>query len=142
MDIRQLDDRLSLMAQPSPEDIDQLAEKGFRTIISNRPRGETEDQPDMQALRDRAEALGMMWREVPVKPGEYSQAEIEAFAETLQSSPTPILGFCRTGKRVAHLWAYSQAPHRPVSELMDAASAAGYDLTPLRGSLEQQAGKR
>lgn len=142
MDIRQLDDRLSVMAQPSPEDIDQLAEKGFRTIISNRPRGETEDQPDMQALQERAEALGMVWREVPVKPGEYSQADIEAFTETLQSSPAPILGFCRTGKRVAHLWAYSQALHRPVSELMDAASAAGYDLTPLRGSLKQQADKR
>lgn len=142
MNVNKLDERLSVTAQPSIEDINVLAEQGFRTIVSNRPRGESEDQPDMQALKDKAEALGMVWHEIPVKPGEYSPADIESFAETLQSSPAPILGFCRTGKRVAHLWAYSQAPHRPVSELMDAASAAGYDLTPLRGSLEQQASKQ
>lgn len=141
MNIKKLDERLSVTAQPSLEDIDALAEHGFRTILSNRPRGESEDQPNMQVLKDKAESLGMAWHEIPVKPGEYSQADIEAFAETLQSSPAPILGFCRTGKRVAHLWAYSQAPHRPVSELVDVAGAAGYDLTPLRDSLEQQAGK-
>lgn len=75
----------------------------------------------MQGLQDKTESFGMVWHEIPVKPGEYSQADIEAIAETLQSTPAPIFGFCRTGKRVAHLWAYSQAPHRPVSELMDAA---------------------
>ncbi|MAM60003.1 MAG: TIGR01244 family phosphatase [Maritimibacter sp.] len=141
MNIKKLDERLSVTAQPSLEDIGALAEHGFRSIVSNRPRGESEDQPNMQVLKDKAESLGMVWHEIPVKPGEYSQADIEAFAETLQSSPAPILGFCRTGKRVAHLWAYSQAPLRPVSELVDVAGAAGYDLTPLRGSLEQQAGK-
>ena len=138
MNIKPLDDRLSVTAQPRIEELDQLAEQGFRAIISNRPRGESEDQPDPEALKAKAESLGMAWHEIPVKPGKYSQQDIAAFTEALESSPAPVIGFCRTGTRVAHLWAYSQAPHRPVSELVSAAKSAGYDLEPLRESLENQ----
>ncbi|WP_166259215.1 TIGR01244 family sulfur transferase [Marinobacter salicampi] len=142
MDIRKLDERLSVTAQPSLEEIDQLADKGFRTIISNRPRGETEDQPDMQALQERAEALEMVWREIPVKPGEYSDQDVENFTQVLKSVPTPAVGFCRTGKRVAHLWALSEAPRCPIPELMEAAHAAGFGLEPLKEELEHHARKR
>ena len=67
------------------------------------------------------------------------QQDIAAFADALELSPTPVIGFCRTGTRVAHLWAYSQVSHRPISELVGAAKSAGYDLEPLRESLENQA---
>lgn len=142
MDIKRLDDRLSVTAQPSLEDIETLAREGYRSIISNRPRGETEDQPNMQVLKEKAESLGMVWREIPVKPGEYSEADIDAFAEVLESSPAPIVGFCRTGKRVSHLWAYSQAPECPIPELMQAAQMAGHDLEPLRADLQRHADEK
>lgn len=139
MEIKPLDDRLFVTAQPRLDELEQLAEQGFRTIISNRPRGESDDQPDPDALKVKAESLGMVWHEVPVKPGKYSQQDIAAFADALELSPTPVIGFCRTGTRVAHLWAYSQVSHRPISELVGAAKSAGYDLEPLRESLENQA---
>lgn len=139
MDIKPLDERLSVTAQPRLDELEQLAAQGFGTILSNRPRGESEDQPDPDALKAKAESLGMVWHEVPVKPGEYTHADIENFAHVLSSSPGPVLGFCRSGKRVAHLWALSQAAHRPVPELIEAAQSAGYDLEPLRERLEQQA---
>lgn len=142
MDIKPLDHRLSVTAQPSLEDINTLAKEGYRTIISARPRGESEDQPDMQALKEKAESLGMVWLEIPVKPGEYSQQDIDAFHEALQSSPHPVVGFCRTGKRVSHLWAYSQAPACPISDLIKASQNAGYDLDPLKGDLERYAQAR
>lgn len=37
MNVKKLDERLSVTAQPSLEDIDVLAERGIRTILSNRP---------------------------------------------------------------------------------------------------------
>jgi sulfide:quinone oxidoreductase len=139
MDIKPLDDRLSVTAQPGYEDIETLARQGYRTIISNRPRGETEDQPDMQALKEKAESLGMVWHEIPVKPGEYSSQDIAAFSEALESSPAPTIGFCRTGKRVSHLWAYCQVSERPIEDLMKAGRVAGHDLEPLRADLERYA---
>ncbi|GAB2797588.1 hypothetical protein GCM10027040_25300 [Halomonas shantousis] len=141
MDIRPLDECLHVTAQPRLEELDQLAEQGFRTLLSNRPRGESEDQPDHNAMKDKAESLGMAWHEVPVKPGEYSQADIDDFVRILNMSPGPVLAFCRTGKRVTHLWALSQAPYRPVSELEETARSAGYDLEPLHERLEQMAGR-
>lgn len=139
MDIKPLDERLYVTAQPRLDELEQLAEQGFRTIVANRPRGESEDQPDFDAMKTRAESLGMAWHEIPVKPGEYADADIDAFADTLNSSKAPVIGFCRTGTRVAHLWALSLAPRRSVSELIASANAAGYDLEPMRDKLEQQA---
>ncbi|MAB98776.1 MAG: TIGR01244 family phosphatase [Pseudomonadaceae bacterium] len=139
MDIKPLDEKLSVTAQPGYDDIDTLAKMGFRTIVSNRPHRETEDQPDMLAFKNRAESLGMVWREIPIKPGEYSKQDIEAFSEVLQTSPAPILGFCRTGKRVSHLWAYSQVREHPIADLMTKARNAGYDLEPLKDELERYA---
>ncbi|HDZ56405.1 hypothetical protein LCGC14_0657950 [marine sediment metagenome] len=139
MDIKPLDEKLSVTDQPSYEDISILEKMGFRTIIANRPHRETEDQPDMLALKNRAESLGMVWREIPVKPGEYSQQDIDEFAEALQTSPAPIVGFCRTGKRVSHLWAYSQIPERPIADLIKATQNAGYDLEPLKDELQRYA---
>jgi len=139
MEIKRLDSRLSVTAQPELDELEQLAAQGFRTILSNRPRGESEDQPDPDTLEQKAESLGMAWYQLPVKPGEYAQGDIDEFGRILGEAPGPILGFCRSGKRVTHLWALSQAGHRPVPELIEAAQSAGYDLEPLRERLEQQA---
>jgi sulfide:quinone oxidoreductase len=136
MDIQQLDKNLSVSAQPGFDDIEKLENAGFRTIIASRPRNETDDQPDTEALKNKAESLGMTWHEIPVEPGKYARKDIEAFASALQSSTDPILGYCRTGKRATHLWAYAKATHYPVADLLSKASAAGYDLEPLRDDLE------
>ncbi|WP_299257469.1 TIGR01244 family sulfur transferase [uncultured Kushneria sp.] len=139
MDIKSLDNRLSVTAQPRLDELEQLADQGFCTVLSNRPRGESEDQPDPDALKDKAESLGMVWHQVPVRPGEYSQTDIEAFDHILNNAQGPIIGFCRSGKRVTDLWALSQAAYRPVQELIEAAGAIGHDLEPLRERLERQA---
>lgn len=139
MEIKRLDGRLSVTAQPELNEFDQIAEQGFGVIISNRPQGESEDQPDSEELKQKAESLGMAWYQVPVKPGEYSQGDIDEFDRILIESSGPVLGFCRSGKRVTHLWALSQVAYRPVQELIEAAHATGYDLEPLRERLEQQA---
>ena len=136
MDIKQLDERFSVTAQPGIDDIEQLANAGFRTIIASRARNETDDQPDTQTLKNKAESLGMTWYEIPVEPGKYAPEDIEAFASALQSSTDLVLGYCRTGKRAIHLWAYAKATHHPVTDLLGKASAVGFDLEPLRGDLE------
>ena len=136
MDIKQINDHFSVMAQPGIDDIEQLANAGFRTIIASRPRNETDDQPDTETLKNKAESLGITWYEIPVEPGKHAPEDIEAFASALQSSTDPVLGYCRTGKCAIHLWAYAKAAHYPVTDLLSKASAAGYDLEPLRDDLE------
>ena len=136
MDIKQLDQNYSVTAQPAIADIEELASAGFRTIIASRPRNETEDQPDTDTLKSKAEQLGMTWYEIPVEPGKYGPEDIEAFANALRSSPGPVLGYCRTGKRAVHLWALATATFYPIPDLIGKAGAAGLDLEPMRNSLK------
>ncbi|MGO1500323.1 MAG: beta-lactamase hydrolase domain-containing protein, partial [Marinobacter sp.] len=77
----------------------------------------------------------MAWHEIPVEPGNYGPKDIKAFAKALQSSPAPILSYCRTGKRATPLWAYSQAHVRPIPKLLKSADSAGYDLKTLEDDL-------
>jgi uncharacterized protein (TIGR01244 family) len=122
------------------EELEQVKARGFNAVICNRLPGESEDFPDEAAYRQKAEQLGLQWAHIPVKPGEYSQADIAAFAEALQQLPRPILAFCRSGKRAIHLWAYAKrhTEQCDLSALFSAAKAAGVDLEEHRQGLENQ----
>ncbi|MGE4327509.1 MAG: sulfur transferase domain-containing protein, partial [Pseudodonghicola sp.] len=54
----------------------------------------------------------------------------------------PVLGYCRTGTRSTVIWALGQAGTLPVDEILEKASAAGYQLDHLRPALEALAASR
>jgi len=81
MDIKQLDERFSVTAQPGIDDIEQLENAGFRTIIASRARNETDDQPDTQTLKNKAESLGMTGYEIPDEPGKYAPDAYRGFCQ-------------------------------------------------------------
>ncbi len=83
----------------------------------------------------------MTWCEIPVEPDKYAPDDIEVFASALQSSTGTVLGYCRTGKRAIHLWAYGSVARFPVTYLLSKAGAAGFDLEPLRDDLETYRGR-
>ncbi len=69
MDIRKIDETISVMPQILPEDVAQLAALGFRSIISNRPDGEDAGQPGQAQIAAAAAAAGLEFRAIPVVPG-------------------------------------------------------------------------
>lgn len=144
MQIHQLESGFAITDAVSPEDLDEVARRGFRSVICNRRPGEAEDHPDDRPLKARAAELGLEWRCIPVIPGEYSEDDIAAFGEALETLPAPILAFCKTGKRAVHLWARarSQGESCDIPALLAAARAAGHDLEEHRPHLEAAAGQR
>jgi uncharacterized protein (TIGR01244 family) len=120
------------------EDLNEVARQGFKAVICNRRPGEAEDYPDDSALRERAEALGLVWRGIPVSPGEYGTADIAAFGQALDELPTPILAFCRTGRRAVHLWAQARGREQDcyIPALLAAAQRAGHDPQPILEMLD------
>ena len=135
MDIRILDDRLNAAPQIALSEVAEAASRGYRAVISNRPDGEEPGQPTAEQMRQAAEAAGLAFRHIPVRPGALSEVEVDAMRAALDELPGPVLGFCRTGTRTTYLWALAVAGTRPADEIIAAASAAGYDLTPLRSQL-------
>ncbi|MDX1466806.1 MAG: TIGR01244 family sulfur transferase [Halomonas sp.] len=144
MQIRELEPGVAIADAVTPADLDEVARRGFRAVICHRRPGEAEDHPDDRALRERAATLGLEWRAIPVAPGDYGEADIAAVGQALDELPTPILAFCKTGKRAVHLWAEARSREAGCSipALMAAARAAGHDLEERRANLEAAAGAR
>ncbi len=139
--IHELEPGFAIADAVLPEDLDEVARQGYRAVICNRRPGEADDHPDDAVLSTRATELGLEWHCIPVTPGEYSEADIEAFRQAVDSLPKPILAFCKTGKRAVHLWAHvrSKAPGCDIPALLAAAHRAGYDLEDRRSALEKTA---
>ncbi|WP_417228281.1 TIGR01244 family sulfur transferase [Amphritea sp.] len=130
MDIKLLEPGFSICHAIYPSDMKALKAQGFRAIICHRQPGEADDHIDDSALRQAAEAEGIEWVEIPVTPGEYTPAAIEAFGAAIDRLPTPILGFCRSGRRAVSLWVHNQVQQEncDIGQLLQAAHAAGHDL--------------
>lgn len=135
MDIRPLDAQVHAAPQFALSDVPDAGAKGYRAIISNRPDGEEPGQPTAEEMQAAANAAGLAFRHIPVRPGALTEADVDAMRAAIDEMPGPILGFCRTGTRTTFLWALANAGRRPTDEIVSAAAAAGYDVSPLKARL-------
>ena len=130
MEIRPLTEGLSVGPQIAPSDVAELKSRGFRSLVCNRPDGESEYQPPFADIEAAARAAGLMARHIPVT-APIARTAVGQFREAIQTLPAPIFAFCRTGTRSAALWAMEEmdktghdaSPHR--------VRRAGSDLTGL-----------
>jgi len=139
MEFKQITPFLSVSAQLGIGDIGIAAAHGFKSIVNNRPDGESDDQPEAAALEQAAIANGLAYRHVPVVSGKVTDDDVEAFAEAMGELRGPVLAFSRTGTRSSTLWALSEAWHLEPDAILAATAAAGYDLSGLLPRLEVRA---
>ncbi|WP_347717698.1 TIGR01244 family sulfur transferase [Sphingomonas sp.] len=136
MTIEPLSPDLSVMPQIATADVADLAARGFKSIIGNRPEGEAPGQPAWSSLAAEAARHGMWARQIPVVPGQIDSGHVDQFATALREMPAPIAAFCRTGTRSAMLWALANPDALGVDERIATAAAHGFDLAPLRPRME------
>lgn len=139
MDIRKIDDSISVAPQITPDALSELAAMGFRSVICNRPDGEAPDQPGIDEMAAAAAAAGLEFRALPLAPGQLTPTLIEDFGAALDEMPGPVLAYCRSGTRSATLWALSQSGKRAPAEILGMAATAGYDLGGIAGALADPA---
>jgi uncharacterized protein (TIGR01244 family) len=136
MQIRRIDDRISVSPQIDPADVAQLAAQGFAAIVNNRPDGEDATQPAGETVARAAEAQGLAYTAIPVAGG-FSPAQIDAMRGALDAATGPVLAFCRSGTRSTHLWALAEAKAGGDPDAIVAkAAAAGYDIGGIRPLLD------
>lgn len=105
MDITKVSDAFSVTAQISEDDLNHIAQHGFKTIVCNRPDKEGGDgQPDSAVLASLAKSLGLSFVYLPFSPGQLTQAETQQFIEIFKTQQKPILGFCKTGNRAKTIY--------------------------------------
>lgn len=137
LDLRRIDDRVSVAPQIAPEDMPAVKAAGFATVINNRPDDEEPGQPSAAAIAAAADAAGLRYVAIPVAGG-FTTDDVEKMADALGHGPT--LAFCRSGTRSCNLWALARAATGDDPEtLTEAAAQAGYDLRGIRPILDQLA---
>jgi sulfide:quinone oxidoreductase len=137
-----LEDGLQVAAQISPQDLPDIVQAGFRSLICNRPDGEVEGQPSMDSVESAALALGLPLRRIPVVGSAISDTDIAAYRDALEALPRPILAYCRSGNRSSVLWALARAADLPAEQLIETARQAGYELSALRPWLQARSAAR
>ena len=137
MDVKRINDHISVSGQISPEDIAALKAQGYTTIINNRPDGEAPDQPAAIEIEAAAKAAGLGYHHIPLGRTGVTAEMVEQTKAALEQSEGPVFAFCRSGTRSTTLWALSQAGSMPAAEIIAAAGQAGYDVSHLAAYLNQ-----
>jgi len=139
MDIRKIDDTISVTPQIRVDDVAEAARLGFKTLVANRPDHEEPGQPSMADIEAAAKEHGLEWVYMPVESGNITDEDVDRFAPMIRGAAKPVLAFCRSGTRCTILWALSAARSNPAREIFTKARNAGYDISGLAPRMAQQA---
>ncbi len=128
MDLKKINDALSVAAQIQLHEVSLVAQAGFKSVICNRPDGESPDQPSHQEIQAACAAHGIAFRFLPADTGKVLDGHGTEFGELLRTLPGPVLAYCRTGTRSTTMWALSQANVLSPTDIIDRAAKAGFDM--------------
>lgn len=137
MDVRTITPNVSVSDQITPDDIADIRAMGFKAIVGNRPDGEGDDQPAWAEIEEAAAAAGLNTAYIPITPGQMGDEQALQFRAAVTGFDKPVLAFCRTGTRSAHLWALASRDRLSTDEVIRMAATAGYDLSAFRDRLER-----
>ena len=138
LELKRINDDVSVAPQISPADMTALKAAGFATVINNRPDGESPDQPSSETMRQAAESAGLTYHYIPLGRDGVSSHMVDQERAALEGSDGPVLAYCRSGTRSTTLWALAQAGNMPAQDIVAQAAHAGYDMSHLLGHLGEK----
>jgi uncharacterized protein (TIGR01244 family) len=102
VNITPLRPEFNVCGQISVADVAVLAQRGFKSIVNNRPDGEDGPrQPRSAEIEAEAKAHGMHYVHFPVSSPMVTPAQVEAYRLACADLPHPLVAFCRTGGRAS-----------------------------------------
>jgi uncharacterized protein (TIGR01244 family) len=130
VDARPLAHGVWISEQIGPEQLAGLKSQGFRAVVDLRPDNEAAGQPPASAMGEAAAKLGLRFDYVPVTHGDVPPGAVDALGKALAAGQTPVLLYCRSGRRAARTWALAEAS-RPggldARAILNAVRQAGQD---------------
>ena len=96
MQLKKINDKVSVAGQIALADVAAIKAAGFTAIVNNRPDGEAPDQPPGEDIRREAEKQGLAYHFIPVGRDGVSPAMLEATRAVLDGAGgrlRPALGY-------------------------------------------------
>ena len=128
-DLKKINDQITVSGQPTAEDIAQLKNDGFRTIVNLRAEGE-EDQPmSPDEERQAVEKTGMRYIHLPVSSATMGPETVDKFRAQLHNFEGPVLVHCHAGMRAGAFTMMATATKEGWSgdETLEKAHAMGFE---------------
>ncbi len=140
---RKIDDKTYASPQIGLAEVAYAKALGIGMIINNRPEGEADDQTPGADIEAAARDAGIAYVAIPVSHAGFSMPQVEAMQAALaQAGDAPVLAYCRSGTRSTLLWALAQARSGlDPDEIATRAAGAGYDISPIRATVDMLAGQ-
>jgi uncharacterized protein (TIGR01244 family) len=101
---QKITDAFTVSPQILASDVAEIAASGFKSVICNRPDGESHDQTPYAQIEAAVRKAGLEWRYVPVVSGAMTQDDVDAMAAALKELPAPVFAYCRSGTRCGVLY--------------------------------------
>ncbi|MFP5285386.1 MAG: fused DSP-PTPase phosphatase/NAD kinase-like protein [Thermoanaerobaculia bacterium] len=125
--------------QPTGEQLQVLAEEGYKTVIDLRPPEEPRGYAEVEA----AKANGLTYVNIPVTVQTLDQATIDRFVAAMDEAEKPVLLHCASSNRVGALWyAYLVEKGMAPEEAMKKGRAAGLKTPELAQRIEALVAER
>jgi len=97
--VMKISDQVTVGAQPSEDQLQQLGKQGFKSVVNFRTEGE-EDQPiSPKAEGEKVQSAGMTYLHVPVSMKAMGPELVDQFREKYAALPKPVFAHCKSGKR-------------------------------------------
>ncbi len=100
-----LDETVTVSPQIQPQDIPEIIAAGYKSIICNRPDGESADQTPYSLIETAALQAGVPIRNIPVVSGAITIDNVRDMKAALAELPKPVFAYCRSGARCTNLYA-------------------------------------
>jgi uncharacterized protein (TIGR01244 family) len=128
MNIRAITNHISIGGQPDEADLQELQDKGFRTIINLRAEGER----DYRAEEEReVEGRGLNYSSIPVTPELLDDMAMQRFSNAIDAEDAPpVFVHCAGGGRAGVLTLIHLAVENGWSLLQADATGKELGLTP------------
>ncbi|NTJ67685.1 TIGR01244 family phosphatase [Agrobacterium rhizogenes] len=144
MPVTAISEKLSISPQPSIEDIQLLGERGFKTLINNRPENEDSDQPGTQGESQAAKRCDLSYAFIPITLGTITEADVRAFQRAVEESKGPVLAHCKTGTRSLSLYLIGEVldGRMSIDGVIEFGSSRRFDTSAAAAWLKQHAARR
>lgn len=98
-DKMKINDQVTVGPQPSEEEINQLNQQGFKTVVNFRTVGEDEQPLSPDAEGGKVKAAGMEYLHIPVSMKSMGPELVDQFRSKYPNLPKPVFAHCKSGKR-------------------------------------------
>lgn len=131
LNIKKLNDAVSVSSQITLDDIQPVAQTGFKSVICNRPDDEEGEHPRSAAVSVAAKEAGLQFAYVPAVSGNITAQNVDEMSKALAELPKPIFAYCRSGARSTKLT--EMAEEQTTVKSAPAESADRYDVVIVGG---------